>query len=192
MSKRDQKKEDILLAGMEIMRAKGYNGTSVKDIVDSAGVPKGSFYNYFASKEDFAITAVEHAANEGLRAAEVMLHDTSIPPLVRLSSYFETSMQQACCAEFKQGCFLGNMCQEMADSSDNLRMTLDRKLRRLTGLIAEVVEEVLQERGNDRGLDAKQTAGFLFNAWEGAIMRAKAAKNRDSLDGFLAMLPALF
>ena len=191
MSKRDQKKEAILLAGMEIMRGKGYNGTSVKDIVDAAGVPKGSFYNYFVSKEDFALTAVEHAANENLIAAQKVLGDTSINPLLRLASYFEASIQKACTAQFKEGCFLGNMCQEMADSSSGLREALDRKMQRLTAEIAKVIEEVFAERGNQRDLQATQTAEFLFNAWEGALMRAKASKSRAPLDAFLTMLPVI-
>lgn len=191
MSKRDQKKEAILLAGMEIMLGKGYNGTSVKDIVDAAGVPKGSFYNYFASKEDFALTAVEHAANENLAEAQKVLGDKSINSLVRLASYFEASIQKACSAQFKAGCFLGNMCQEMADSSCGLREVLDRKMQRLTGEIASVIEEVFEERGNQRGLQATQTAEFLFNAWEGALMRAKASKSRAPLDAFLTMLPVI-
>ena len=63
------KKDHILQAGMEVMKTHGYNGTSVKDIVDAARVPNGSFYNYFESKEAFAIEALQQAADEAYEAS---------------------------------------------------------------------------------------------------------------------------
>lgn len=191
MSKRDEKKEAILLAGMEIMHKQGYNGTSVKDIVDAAGVPKGSFYNYFASKEDFAITAVEYAAAETLSSAQAVLHDKSRTPLQRLQDYFQRGIENACSGQFQGGCFLGNMCQEMASNSPELRQILDRKMQRLTQEIASVIEANFSERGNTQRLEPLQTAEFIFNAWEGAIMRAKASKSRAPLETFMNMLPVV-
>lgn len=192
MSKRDLKKEKILLAGMDVMKRRGYNGTSVKDIVDAAAVPKGSFYNYFESKEAFALEAVEFVANEVRCSAENVLTDSQIAPLVRVRTYFESSIQDACCNEFREGCFLGNMCQEMSDSSDAIRVLLHRKFKQVTGLLAQAIREA-QERGDiTRPLKPEQTAEFLFNAWEGAIMRAKASKCREPLDAFLGMLDVIF
>ncbi len=188
MSKRDQKKEEILLAGIDVMRRNGYNGTSVKDIVDAAGVPKGSFYNYFESKEAFALEAVEFTANAGREAAEAVLGNRQVAPLSRLRAYFENSIQNACCNEFREGCFLGNMCQEMADTSDTLRQMLNRKLKQLTALLAETIRQAQEQGAITRTLDPQQTAEFLFNAWEGAIMRSKASKSREPLDAFLNML----
>lgn len=191
MSKRDQKKESILLAGLCVMKKKGYNGTSVKDIVDAAGVPKGSFYNYFDSKESFALEAVAFTADAEQETAEAILCNREVAPLVRLRTYFETSIQHACCNEFRQGCFLGNMCQEMADTSDVIRELLHRKLKQLTGLLAGVIQEAEEQGVITRPLDPNQTAEFLFNAWEGAIMRSKASKSREPLDAFLNMLTAI-
>lgn len=191
MSKRDQKKEEILVAGIEVMKRKGYNGTSVKDIVEAAGVPKGSFYNYFESKEAFALEAVELTANAGREHAESILGNQQIAPLERLRAYFEGSIAGACCNEFREGCFLGNMCQEMADTSDGLRAVLNRKLKQLTGIVAQTIREAQEQGTITRPLDPNQTAEFLFNAWEGAIMRAKASKSREPLDAFLNMLTVI-
>ena len=191
MSKRDQKKEEILVAGIEVMKRNGYNGTSVKDIVEAANVPKGSFYNYFASKEAFALEAVEFTANAGREHAEAILGNPQIPPLLRLQAYFEGSIDGACCNEFREGCFLGNMCQEMADTSDGLREVLNRKLKQLTRIMAQTIREAEQQGAITRPLDPDQTAEFLFNAWEGAIMRAKASRSREPLDAFLNLLKVI-
>lgn len=192
MSKRDFKKEQILLAGMEVMKRQGYNGTSVKDIVDAASVPKGSFYNYFESKETFALEAVEYTAEEVLEAAVAVLTDAEVAPLVRVRTYFEKGIGEACANEFRDGCFLGNMCQEMSDSSDAIRQLVHRKLKKVTGLLAQTLREA-QARGEvSSSLDAEQAAEFLYNAWEGAIMRAKASKCGGPLNAFIGMLDVIF
>ena len=55
-------KRDLILAqGAHLMTRRGYHGTGVLDIVQAAGIPKGSFYHYFASKEDFAVQALERS-----------------------------------------------------------------------------------------------------------------------------------
>ena len=96
MSKRESKKEHILQAGLEVMKAHGYNGTSVKDIVDAAAVPKGSFYNYFVSKESFAVEALEAVAGEDYLQNRKLLSSGGPDPLQRLQNFFEENTRQAC------------------------------------------------------------------------------------------------
>ncbi len=188
MNKRENKKEVILLAGMEVMKAKGYNGTSVKDIVDAAGVPKGSFYNYFASKEQFALDAIDYAAGEFRDLSQRVLKDSGRCPLERIKDYFRNGISCACEDQFKVGCFLGNLCQEMSDASDPIRQRLDQILSRNSKLIADVIAEGQVSGAVSSEMDADMAAEFIFNAWEGALLRAKAAKNRAPLDAFLTML----
>ena len=57
---RNDKRDLILAKGAQVMTRRGYHGTGVLEIVQAAGIPKGSFYHYFASKEDFALQALEH------------------------------------------------------------------------------------------------------------------------------------
>lgn len=188
MNKRQSKKEHLLSSGMEVMKLRGYQGTSVKEIVDAAGVPKGSFYNYFASKEAFALEAIDKAANSSYANAETTLLNTAKPPLERIIEFFQRGIDQACDSEYKQGCFLGNLTQEMSDTSDAIRLRLKTALNRMTRLIADVVEEVYAEQtGKASELQPLIVAEFLFNAWEGALMRAKATKNREPFDAFLTM-----
>lgn len=188
MNKREDKKEAILLAGMGVMKAQGYNGTSVKDIVDAAAVPKGSFYNYFESKEAFALEAIEHAAREGRAQLELMLSDRSRCALERLNRFFVSGIDCACDSEFKVGCFLGNMCQEMSDSSELIRSKIDQALKSNVTAIAMVIEQGQLDGRINQDIDAKTLAEFLLNAWEGTLMRAKAAKSREPLDAFMSTI----
>ncbi len=188
MNKREDKKEAILLAGMDVMKSQGYNGTSVKDIVDAAEVPKGSFYNYFESKEQFALDAIEYAADQGRAYAKSALDDASKCAHERLNAYFSGGIDCASQHDFSVGCFLGNMCQEMADTSDIIRQKLDQRLNDNARMLTDVIEQGQASGAIHADMDAGTAAEFLFNAWEGALMRAKASKCRKPLNAFMSML----
>lgn len=191
MNKRASKKDHILRAGLEIMKIHGYNGTSVKDIVDAAGVPKGSFYNYFDSKESFAIDALEAVASESYLASRALLSVDDKSPMQRLRHSFETNADLACDSEFRIGCFFGNMGQEMADSNEAIRNKVKQVLQRNAGLFQEVLDEARAAGEIESDTPTATIAEFVLNAWEGTLMRMKASRSREPLDTFLAMLPHL-
>ncbi|SMF07947.1 transcriptional regulator, TetR family [Alteromonadaceae bacterium Bs31] len=191
MSKREEKKQAILLSGLEVMRQRGYNGTSVKDIVDAAKVPKGSFYNYFDSKEDFVLEAIEYTSCQSYQATEAMLADKSISALERLKEFFSSGADFLCTEEFRGGCFIGTMCQEMSDTSEAVRVKLNSVLGRQIKVISRVLQDGHLDGSIKQGLEPAITAEFIFNAWEGTIMACKAMRSRVPLDSFLKTLPVL-
>ena len=79
----------------------------------------------------------------------------------------------------------------MADSSELIRIKVKHTLGRITNLIGEVLEETGHKNDMSSEHDNAVTAQFLFNAWEGALMRMKAEKSREPLDAFLSMLPRI-
>lgn len=190
MSKREQKKDLLLDTGLTVMATHGYNGTSIKDIVDAAEVPKGSFYTYFKSKEDFALAALERATEEREQESRALLKNRDIPPLERLTRYFR-NYTGACDSGVTGGCFIGNMCQEMSDSSEQIRLKVRQLLRNNTQAIEDVLEEARLNGSLTSPLSSAVLAEFLFNAWEGTVMRMKASKCREPLDAFLALLPTV-
>lgn len=191
MSKRELKKDHLLEAGLQVMAVRGYNGTSIKDIVDAAEVPKGSFYTYFKSKEDFAVEALEKVTDERIRLNRHRLSDRAIPPLVRLTRFFKDNVGGGCESELNGGCFIGNMCQEMSESSEAIRLKVRQMLRNSTHAIEDVLEEARQDGSLKSPLSSPVLAEFLFNAWEGTLMRMKASKCRTPMDAFLALLPEI-
>jgi len=191
MSKRETKKDHILWAGLELMRANGYNGTSVKDIVDAAGVPKGSFYNYFDSKQTFAVEALDAYGSRDYEACRSLLSVGDKTPMQRIAHYFEQSVNRSCDCGFKIGCFFGNMCQEMADCNEPIRVKVRQLMAQHTQLIAAVLEEAKQAGEISSDVQTTALAEFILNAWEGSLIRMKAVKNREPLDQFMAMLPQI-
>src|SRR6266550_4218643 len=148
-------REELLSAGLETLHRRGFNATSVQDITDAAGAPKGSFYNHFESKEALAAEAVRRYREKG-RVRLSILQDEKLPPLRRLRKYFESLNQAVVEAGFSAGCLLGNFGAELSTQS---------------ALVREQVR--------------KAFAGFVVHAWEGAMVRAKVEKGREPLDLFL-------
>jgi len=190
MSKRELKKDYLLEAGIKVMATRGYNGTSIQDIVDAASVPKGSFYTYFKSKEDFALAAIEMVAEERIQASKRLVSDRKLPPLVRLKSFFESSVP-GCDSNLNGGCFIGNMCQEMSDSNEAIRIKVRQMMRNKTQLVEDLLEEARLDGSLKSAVSATLLAEFLFNAWEGTLMRMKASKCREPMDAFLGTLPSI-
>ncbi|RYE50480.1 MAG: TetR family transcriptional regulator [Sphingobacteriales bacterium] len=190
MSKRELKKDYLIDAGLTVMATRGYNGTSIKDIVDAAEVPKGSFYTYFKSKEDFAVAALEKVAEERMQNSRKILNNRDISPLDRLTIFFKEGIS-SCESEVNGGCFIGNMCQEMSDSSEVIRLKVRQMLRNKTQLVEDVLEEARLNGNLKSQLPSPILAEFLFNAWEGTLMRMKASKCKEPLNAFLSTLPEI-
>ncbi len=191
MSKREARKDQILWAGLDLMKVHGYNGTSVKDIVDAAGVPKGSFYNYFDSKEAFATDALEAVAAEDERMTREMMASVDGSPLTQLQGYFALAAERFCDCDFRQGCFFGNMAQEMSDSNEVIRDAVGRIMRRKTESIGRLLDAARTAGEIRADADPLQLAEFVFNAWEGTLMRMKASRSREPLQAFLQTLPQI-
>src|SRR5471032_1256501 len=112
----------IVDAGLRVFLRGGFNASSVQDITEEAGVPKGSFYNHFESKEALGTEIVDLYAEGGERRDA--LKDVSLPPLERLRRHFDGLSQMVAESGFEEGCLLGNFSAELADSSPAIRARL--------------------------------------------------------------------
>ena len=187
-----EKRAQILSAGLQLMRARGYNGTGVKDIVDAAGVPKGSFYNYFQSKEAFAIAAMRQVAEGNLIQMRRLLVESPDPPTARLLRFFTTNIDHLKReGQYQGGCFIGKICQEMADVNEAIRGAAGDVLAEYEQVFADCLNEACEQGELSDDLDAGALAGFLFSAWEGALIRMKTTKNAKPLDDFMLPLRQL-
>jgi TetR/AcrR family transcriptional regulator, transcriptional repressor for nem operon len=174
-------REQIVDAGLDQFHRAGFNGSSVDDITRAAGVPKGSFYNHFDSKEDLAVDVIERYAQS---APDDELRDRGRPAIKRLRAHFARLAADFIESGYTRGCLLGNLTAEMADHSAAIRAKLDAMFSDWTDLITSVIRE-----GQDAGeittsVKAQQLAGFLLSAWQGTLIRIRSTKNRGLLREF--------
>jgi TetR/AcrR family transcriptional repressor of nem operon len=180
--KKPSVREKLLQAGLDQFHRAGFNGSSVEDITDLAGVPKGSFYNHFESKEDLATEVVDRYCELGPSA---LLRDTTVPPVKRLKRYFTALIERE--SGYKRGCLLGNFSSELADHSEPVRRRLETAFEAWMKLIASVIKEAQEAGELDLKVKPEQLAGVLLSTFEGALLRARAADDPKALKEFLGV-----
>ncbi len=187
-SKRDHKtmtkettKDRLLAHAARIMRKKGFNNTGIQEILQSAGVPKGSFYFYFKSKDDLGLALIDYHAKSLAARNEPVLKSSDTPPLQRLKQFFEGTRLLSNQEEEMSGCPIGNLTQEMGILSDAFQTKLRGVFNMMKGAIRECLEEARTRHEIDPRMDPDETADFILNSWQGALLRIKAEGNAQPL-----------
>jgi TetR/AcrR family transcriptional repressor of nem operon len=176
-------KEDIVAAARTLLHERGFNSTGVQDITDAAGVPKGSFYNHFDSKEALGVEALERYWQSVMVSLETLKHGDA-PALTRLKAYFHGLNEIARKNRYRPGCMIGNFGSEISDQSPLMRDWLAETLKKWTRSIEDCVRAAQKEGSVRRDLDARMAAAFLLNSWEGAVLRSKVDRNASALEAF--------
>ena len=187
MTGRDTR-QALLNAGAELFLEGGYDFVGTNAILERAGAPRGSFYHHFADKEAFALSVAEHYYEKHLPMLDAELGCDARRPLARLRHYFESLARHFGRAEHTGGCLLGLLGQELADRSPAARERLSALFGRWRDRIADCLREA-RERGElRRRFDCDETAAFVLDAWEGALLQMKLKKSGAPLEGFLRVV----
>jgi len=178
-------RDHLIGVGLELMRKHGYGATGLQEILDAAGVPKGSFYHHFGSKEEFTAAVMErYVAHEGTHCSEV-LGNTRQMPLRRLRRYFEDLVRTAGQTAPIPGCLLGKLSLETAGASALLQNCLSSNFTGWQAAITSVVQEAVEKGDLPSSTRPDAMAGFLLNCWEGALLRSQADRSDQPLKDFL-------
>ncbi|UTW04503.1 TetR/AcrR family transcriptional regulator [Amphritea atlantica] len=177
----EHNREKILQTGMELFNRKGYHGTGLKEILDTCQVPKGSFYNYFESKEQFAVEVLEYSHQ---------LEDEKWGQ--RTSSIEGNLLEQFCLAlnlfiaDYEQdpdatGCLLTNMMGEIGNASDSFREIISLSCNRVINCIEEHFKEGQLQGCFRDDLPARAMAQLFWDSWQGALLRTKVEASTTPL-----------
>jgi TetR/AcrR family transcriptional repressor of nem operon len=177
----------ILEAGIRSVLRKGYDQAGLAEILREAKVPKGSFYYYFTSKEDFGLQLIEHWL-ENYSEAEASLRDVTFSPMARARRFFEARGRLLKRLRREYGAVVGMLLVEMATHNETFRCRVERVLadwqEQLTACLVEA--QRAGEIGPDR--DPRTLAEFCLIAWEGAAQRARTTQRTAPLDLFFRVV----
>ena len=176
-------REKLVSAGLDTLYRRGFNGCGVEDITRAAGVPKGSFYNHFESKEALGIEVLERFWRSGGPRLKI-LRDQTLPPVERLRRYFDSLADVLAGWDYQTGCMIGNFSTELANQSRATRDRLSLILAEWTRAIEDCVREAQKAGGTRADLDPATIATFLINAWEGTCSRTKVDKDSKAVEHF--------
>ena len=184
--------QELLEKGADLICSRGFNATGLQEITDAAGVPKGSFYNYFDSKEAFAVEILSEYWDLVVELYGPILRESDTPPLSRIARYFHGLAEFHERRRFTVGCLIGNMALEVTPSSEEVRSKLAMIYREWSAALAECLREAQASKRLARGKDPNQIAAALIDAFEGAVMRAKVERGRGAFQRFeQCVLPSL-
>jgi len=185
---RERTRDLLIEAGKKTFLEKGYNNSGIEAILQAAGVPKGSFYYYFESKEDFGLRVLDQFAACFDEQLDQTLGNASVPPLDRLRNYFESVFEKLGSDQCRKGCLVGNLSQEMADHSEAFRARLEEIFESWVDRYAKCLQEAQVAGEIDSELDVRELAEFWLNSWQGAILRAKTMRSTAPLRTFLGVM----
>lgn len=175
----------LLDAGAELFTQKGFNGCGLSEVLQKAGVPKGSFYHHFGSKEQFGVALVARTFQEFADELEPLLGAADTSPLTRLRSVFEFIQSECSVSGPTHECLIPKLALETANLSEPMHAAVQDAYRRWAELLATVIREG-QVAGEVRAdLDALKLADSLIMLWEGATMRMQIDQSVAPLETFL-------
>jgi TetR/AcrR family transcriptional repressor of nem operon len=183
--KRIHSKDDIVQAGLELILSKGFNATGVEAILKQANVPKGSFYNFFSSKEEFGLAIIDRYVVERGEELRPIFKDESLPPLERVKKSFEILIAKFEVNDCSKGCLMGNLGQEMSDQFEKVRQRLEHSLQGWTKLLSRLLLQAQEEKTIPADLDPEMLAENLIASFQGALLRAKVKKSSEPLKNFI-------
>ncbi|MDW3689206.1 TetR family transcriptional regulator C-terminal domain-containing protein [Cupriavidus sp. CV2] len=181
-------RDSLIRAGVQMLHDSGYTATGIKDVVDAAEVPKGSFYNHFESKESFGAEIVDFYFESGFVELRALLCNPDLGPIERLRAYFEERIRGYESAGYMRGCMLGNLSLEVADHSALIRERLEVHFKTWSGLIEDCIAEAQQRGDISNRMRASMLAQFLLNSWEGALLRMRVEKSDGPLRDFVKVI----
>jgi TetR/AcrR family transcriptional repressor of nem operon len=168
----------ILETGQRIMAAKGYSGVGLNEILSASGVPKGSFYHYFASKDAFGEALLEHYFEDYLAEIDAMLSEPDRTMAQRLMRYWQQWEENQSFLECQGKCLAVKLGAEVADFSDAMRAALDRGTAGIIRRLADAIEAGVAEGSLAVKDEPRAAAESLYEMWLGASVMAKIVRGR--------------
>jgi TetR/AcrR family transcriptional regulator, transcriptional repressor for nem operon len=181
-------RDRLLEAGVQTFCKSGFNGCSVQDITEAAGVPKGSFYNHFESKEALGAAALRHYWADKADHWLQVLNQPGQSPRARLRMYFEQVTGEIAEIGFTCGCLIGNMAAELSDHSPVIAAQLSAIFVCWSRRVGACIREAQAAGEIKSDADPDLLAAFVLNAWEGAVLRARIEKGDRPLREFVDTL----
>ncbi|OCG26868.1 TetR family transcriptional regulator [Gilliamella sp. wkB108] len=181
-------KTALIRSGVELMTTYGYISSNIETILKKVGVPKGSFYYYFKSKEEFGRAII--ASYDSFFAYKLDKHLTNElinSPLSRIFAFYEDAKQSMAKYDFNRGCLIGELIQEESLLPDGYKLILEQILENWQAKIEKCL--LLAQKLGDIASDynCKELAEFFWIGWEGAVTRSKLIKKSTPMDIFIKL-----
>jgi TetR/AcrR family transcriptional repressor of nem operon len=181
-------REKILTEGLRVVHQRGFANASVRDIVQAAGVPQGSFTNHFSSKEAFGLEILElYLVHSRATIAETLRND-SLSPLQRLGAFIDANKNNLNRHGMRNGCLFGNFTAEASDHSELIRHRLVEIFAEVTQAVVDCLRAAVTAGELPVDFECDEAAGFVVSSLQGASLVAKAERSLAPMERLRRML----
>ena len=181
-------REKLLHVGMQVVHERGFGGASVRDIVQAAGVPQGSFTNHFTSKEAFGLEVIGLYFENAVALMRRTLRNDDLPPLQRLRAYIDYGSDTGSAESTKNGCLFGNFTAEANDCGEAIRLRVVEAFAEVQASIAYCLRAAVKAGEIAASTDCDEAAAFIVASLQGARLLAKAQRSPLAVERFKAVL----
>jgi TetR/AcrR family transcriptional repressor of nem operon len=175
-------RENILATGQRIMAGKGFSAVGLNEILTGAGVPKGSFYHYFGSKDAFGEALLESYFDDYLADLDATLARPGLTMAQRLMNYWQAWQETQSFLDCQGKCLAVKLAAEVADLSEAMRLALKRGTSGIVSRLAKAIEAGVAEGSLVIDDDADSTANSLYQLWLGASVMVKIGRTTQPFE----------
>ncbi|MGC8120690.1 TetR/AcrR family transcriptional regulator [Marinobacter sp. VGCF2001] len=175
----------ILKTAEIIISGKGFSAVGLNEILKASGVPKGSFYHYFGSKEAFGEELLKSYFADYHASLDAMLSVPDRSGAERLLSYWQTWLETQSAGDAQGKCLTVKLAAEVCDLSETMRSVLNRETTRVIARLGQAVEDGIADGSLPADLAPESTAATLYHLWLGASLRGKITRDREPLESAL-------
>ncbi len=186
----EQTREALIEAGIQQLSVHGYHGTGIKQILDEVSVPKGSFYNFFASKEAFVAEVISHYSHDLLNQLSEFINGEgkALTPIEQLRSIYRYSLKQYASHEFKKSCLVGSIATEISAESEMCRLELERAMKKWLQFFSTIFAEAQTQQLVRDDISSTDMAAVYWAAWEGALIKMKMSADTQPVKRIMELM----
>lgn len=175
------KKEEIISIAREVIYSKGYQATSISDILHAANIGKGQFYHYFSSKYDLGLAVVEGLVQEWDQQLIIDIFQSTLEPAAKLNKMLDRTLTFHTEMVNKSGCPIGNLAIEMSEHDETFCVKIQYIFERWIKAVEVTLDEMVKQGQIDATIDTKKSAQAMIAMIEGGILLMKNQQNIDYL-----------
>nr|WP_321234915.1 TetR/AcrR family transcriptional regulator [uncultured Psychroserpens sp.] len=174
----------VVSQATEVFHDKGYNATSMQDLVDATGLNRSSIYNSFGCKLSLFIDCLEAYQNKYQKKTSNVLLDAKNPAnaIELLFHMYKSDMLND---KNDRGCMITNCKSEMANHDKKITSFLNLNQKNTLEFLEDLVERGQQEKHINTNKSAKEYAMYLFSSLQGFRMTGILVQNEKQLDGII-------
>jgi TetR/AcrR family transcriptional regulator, transcriptional repressor for nem operon len=184
-------RDQLLVEGKRQFHVRGFHGTAVNDVLERAGIPKGSFYHHFGSKENFGLAILDEDTNSQLESFKSWSSRDDLPISERFGGYFDERVREFVLSDYSTLCLLGRFSSDLAATDPSLRSKISEGYDRLLSAFAELLDEGIKRGDLPADADVDQRASAILALTQGAFVVALANRDVDYLTGVSTIIREL-